>query len=125
MQPLINGCGTVFIAGYNAAVKVDGFVFIPCNSLASAASTYVAQNVGAAKPERVKAGVRDTILLSAALCAALCLAALSLGGENQLRLYALLGMVCGAGIYCLGVRRIGLGILQWLKKAFGKKRGSG
>ena len=78
MQPLINGCGTVFIAGYNAAVKVDGFVFIPCNSLASAASTYVAQNVGAGKPERVKEGVRDIIFLSAALCAALCLAVIPL-----------------------------------------------
>ena len=73
MQPLINDCGTVFIAGYSAAVKVDGFVFIPCNSLASAATTYVAQNIGAQKPDRVKEGVREIIKLSVGMCAALCL----------------------------------------------------
>lgn len=68
MQPLINGCGTVFIAGYNAAVKVDGFVFIPCNSLASATTTFVAQNVGAKKLDRMKEGVRLIIGLTIALC---------------------------------------------------------
>lgn len=73
MQPLINDCGTVFIAGYNAAVKVDGFVFIPCNSLASAATTYVAQNIGAGKPERVRAGVRDILKISVGMCMMLCL----------------------------------------------------
>ncbi len=73
MQPLINSCGTVFIAGYNAAVKVDGFVFIPCNSLAAATTTYVAQNIGAREVERVRKGVKDIILISVALCAICCL----------------------------------------------------
>ena len=72
MQPLINQCGTVFIAGYSAAVKVDGFVFIPCNSLAAATTTYVAQNVGAQAPERVKKGVAQITGLSVLLCLVLC-----------------------------------------------------
>ncbi len=72
MQPLINQCGTVFIAGYSAAVKVDGFVFIPCNSLASATTTYVAQNVGARQPERVRTGVAQITGLSVLLCLILC-----------------------------------------------------
>lgn len=59
------------------------------------------------------------------LCALLCLFALALGGENHLRLYALLGMACGAGIYCLGIRRIVLGILQGLKKILSKKKADG
>lgn len=72
MQPLINGCGTTFIAGYNAAVKVDGFVFMPCNSLATAVTTYVAQNIGANQIERVKQGVKDIIKLSVIVCAVCC-----------------------------------------------------
>ena len=40
------------------------------------------------------------------IAAGLCAFALAAGGEGQLRLYALLGLCCGAGIYCLGVRRV-------------------
>lgn len=81
MQPLINGCGTTFIAGYNAAVKVDGFVFMPCNSLATAITTYVAQNIGANQLERVKRGVMDIIKLSVAVCAACCIIVIPLRSQ--------------------------------------------
>ena len=50
------------------------------------------------------------------LTAASCALALAIGGENQARLYALLGLCCGAGIYCLGVRTAFLFIAQLLKK---------
>ena len=72
MQPLINSCGTVFIAGYNAAIKVDGFVFIPCNSIASATTTYVAQNYGANRPDRIRSGVIDITKVTIAMCVVLC-----------------------------------------------------
>ena len=72
MSPLINQCGTVFVAGYNAAVKVDGFVFMPVQSLATSITTYVGQNIGAKRMDRVKEGVRDIMLLSVAMCAVLC-----------------------------------------------------
>jgi putative MATE family efflux protein len=72
MQPLINGFGAVFIAGYNAAVKVDGFIFMPVTSLAAAVTTFVGQNIGARRLDRVKEGTRSAILLSLALCVILC-----------------------------------------------------
>ena len=72
MQPLINSFGTVFIAGYNAAVKVDGFVFMPVTALAAAITTFVGQNIGANKPDRVREGVRATIILAVGLCALMC-----------------------------------------------------
>ena len=34
---------------------------------------------------------------------AACALALAVGGEHRLRLYALLGLCCGAGVYCLGL----------------------
>ena len=40
------------------------------------------------------------------LTAAACLMALALGGERRVRLYALLGLCCGGGMYCLGVRAL-------------------
>lgn len=72
MSPLINQCGTVFVAGYNAAVKVDGFVFMPVQSLATSITTYVGQNIGARRMDRVKDGVRSIMLLSVAMCVVLC-----------------------------------------------------
>lgn len=72
MSPLINQCGTVFVAGYNAAVKVDGFVFMPVQSLATSITTYVGQNIGARRMDRVKEGVRSILLLSVAMCVVLC-----------------------------------------------------
>ncbi|MDR2157387.1 MAG: MATE family efflux transporter [Clostridiales Family XIII bacterium] len=81
MQPLINSYGAVFIAGYNAAVKVDGFVFMPVTSLATAITTYVGQNLGAGKQDRLKTGIRATTLLVVALCALLCAIVLPLQSQ--------------------------------------------
>lgn len=68
MQPLINQYGTAYIAGYNAAVKVDGFVFMPVTALTSAITTYVGQNVGAGALDRVNKGVRATMGIVMGLC---------------------------------------------------------
>ncbi|MBR1586003.1 MAG: spore cortex biosynthesis protein YabQ [Clostridia bacterium] len=50
------------------------------------------------------------------MTAALCLGAVAMGQESRLRLYALLGMLCGAGIYCLGVRQIGIAVARLIRK---------
>lgn len=68
MQPLINQYGTVYIAGYNAAIKVDGFVFMPITALTTAITTYVGQNIGAKDFDRVKTGVRSTMIIVMGLC---------------------------------------------------------
>lgn len=44
--------------------------------------------------------------------AGLCIAMLALGGEDGFRGYALLGMICGGGIYRMGVRSAA----QWVWK---------
>ena len=51
-------------------------------------------------------------LLWCLLCAGLCVCALARGGEGSLRLYAMLGMACGAGIYILGLRRAAAWLLK-------------
>ncbi|MBQ7656711.1 MAG: spore cortex biosynthesis protein YabQ [Clostridia bacterium] len=48
--------------------------------------------------------------------------ALAMGGERQPRLFALLGLACGAAVYGLGVRRLIRGIGRWMKgRALGAK----
>lgn len=64
MQRLINGYGSTFMAGFNGANKVDTLVFMPIQSFASAATTFVGQNIGAGRLDRVKQGTRATLTLS-------------------------------------------------------------
>lgn len=49
------------------------------------------------------------------LTAACCALALAASGASQARLYALLGLCCGAGIYCLGIRTVCLRIIRHFK----------
>ena len=44
---------------------------------------------------------------------ACCALALGLGGEGTARLYALLGLCCGAAVYCLGPRAAWTAIKTW------------
>ena len=51
-----------------AAVKIDSFAYMPVQDFGNAFSTYVAQNYGAGKSERIRKGIRSAGLTSAAFC---------------------------------------------------------
>lgn len=63
MQALVNSYGSSFIAGFNGSNKIDTFVFLPIQSISSAVTTYVGQNVGAARLDRVKRGTKAGLVL--------------------------------------------------------------
>ena len=65
LQYGINGLGTLVIAGHTAARKLFAFTDMPVVAMANAASTYVSQNYGAGKPERIRKGMRDIYIYSA------------------------------------------------------------
>jgi putative MATE family efflux protein len=65
LQILINGFGPIYISGYTAASKIDGFATIPAVNIGRAMSNYVAQNEGANKPDRVKKGIQAACILLA------------------------------------------------------------
>lgn len=64
LQSLVNSYGSDFMAGFNAANKIDTFAFMPIQSFANAATTFVGQNVGAKRFDRVHKGTVSTIILS-------------------------------------------------------------
>ena len=64
------------------------------------------------KSSRALAAILDIVFF---LCSgALCACALAMGGEKSLRFYAILGVLCGAGIYSLGIRRVWIAIFWGL-----------
>ena len=68
VQGLVNSFGTVIMAAFAAAVKIDSFAYMPVQDFGNAFSTYVAQNYGANQPERIRKGIRSAGLTSAGFC---------------------------------------------------------
>lgn len=56
IQRVINGFASGVMAGYSAAIKLNNLFITSANAFATAGSNFTAQNVGAGKPERVRAG---------------------------------------------------------------------
>jgi putative MATE family efflux protein len=56
IQAAVNRFGSVFLAGYTAACRIDGMAIVPMVNAGNATSTFVAQNMGAGKTDRVKKG---------------------------------------------------------------------
>ena len=71
MQALINGFGNDFSAGFTAANKIDTFAFMPIQSFTTATTTYVGQNIGAGRLDRVKTGARRALALGTLVCIAI------------------------------------------------------
>ena len=42
--------------------------------------------------------------------------ALALGGEQKVRLYAFFGLICGASVYALGLRRLVRGVIRLIRR---------
>ena len=72
MQRLINSYGSVFMAGFNGANKIDAIAFMPMMTFSSAITTYVGQNIGAGRMDRVKLGLRWTLIMSSVVCLIIC-----------------------------------------------------
>ena len=68
VQGLVNSFGTVIMAAFAAAVKIDSFAYMPVQDFGNAFSTYVAQNYGAGQPDRIKKGICSAGLTSAVFC---------------------------------------------------------
>ena len=71
VQSNINSFGHITMAGCSAYSRLEGFAFLPVTCFAQGLSTYVGQNLGAQKYDRVKKGVVFGIVSSCATAAAI------------------------------------------------------
>ena len=60
----INSYGKEFAAAYNVGSKLDSLAFLPVQSLNNAVTSFVGQNTGARRPDRVRQGIRITVTAS-------------------------------------------------------------
>lgn len=71
VQFVVNGAGVIFIAGFTATNKLYGLLEIAATSYGYAMITYVGQNMGAGKTERIRKGMRSALGL--ALITSVCI----------------------------------------------------
>ena len=67
VQSHINAFGDNAMAGCGSYFKVEGFVFLPITCLTLAMTTFVSQNLGAQRYDRVKEGARRGTLMTVGL----------------------------------------------------------
>lgn len=68
LQTSINTFGTNIIVAHTAARKATSIFMLPFSVLGTTLATYCGQNLGAGKFSRIKAGIRDTVLLTFGWC---------------------------------------------------------
>lgn len=69
VQGLVNSFGFAVSAAFAAVVKIDAFAYMPAQDFGNAFSTFVAQNYGAGKKNRINQGYKTAILISSVFCA--------------------------------------------------------
>lgn len=68
LQRAINTLGAVAAAAQVCGEKIRHIATIPCDSLGIAMSTYVGQNYGAKRMDRIRAGLRGGLIIQAVVC---------------------------------------------------------
>ncbi|MBD3878368.1 MAG: MATE family efflux transporter [Quinella sp. 1Q5] len=81
LQVALNGLGSIAVAAFAAAHRVDGIAIMPMMSFGIAMAAYTAQNFGAKQFGRIVDGVKKCILMSCAFSVMVALFNIYLGAE--------------------------------------------
>lgn len=68
VQGRINSFGTVVMAAFAAAVKIDSFAYMPVQDFGNAFSIFIAQNYGAKRGDRIQQGIKSAIKIATLFC---------------------------------------------------------
>ena len=69
IQRAVNGFGQAMTASFTVGQRIEMYLNLPCSSFQTALATYTGQNIGARKLERVRIGVRQTMLITLLMAA--------------------------------------------------------
>lgn len=71
IQGLVNSFGVSVMAAFAAAVKIDSFAYMPVQDFGNAFSSFIAQNFGAGRKDRIQTGFKGAVLVSFLFCLAI------------------------------------------------------
>ena len=81
LQAAVNGIDVESVQAYAAALKIKFFFISPYDAIGNATATYVGQNLGAGKFDRIKKGVRVGIYMGLVYSVAACIILLLFSGN--------------------------------------------
>ena len=100
VQSNINAFGSSAMAGCGSYTKIDGFAVLPVMSYSMALTTFVGQNIGAKKFDRVKQGAKTGILMSVLTTLSITLLLVTFG-KSILSIFTNEQEVIGYGLYMM------------------------
>lgn len=100
VQALANSMGYQVITTTTAVMRIDGFAMMPNFTFGMAISTFVGQNIGARRMDRVDQGTKAAVVMGLSISTALTVLLLIFGG-SLIRLFTVT-----PGIISLGLRQI-------------------
>ncbi|MGB4640018.1 MAG: MATE family efflux transporter [Caldicoprobacterales bacterium] len=68
VQGLVNSFGVSVMAAFAAGVKIDSFAYMPVQDFGNAFSTFIAQNKGANKLDRIRRGIVSAVKIITIFC---------------------------------------------------------
>lgn len=126
VQGLVNTFGSTVMAAFAAGVKVDSIAYMPVQDFGNAFSTFIAQNKGAQKTDRVKEGVREAIKIITLFC--LVISTLIIIFSEQIILLFISkneSEIIGLGVEYISVVAFFYGLIGFLFMFYGLFRGLG
>lgn len=71
VQGRVNSFGATVMAAFAAAVKIDSFAYMPVQDFGNAFSTFIAQNYGAGRQDRIDRGIKSAVKTVLLFCMAI------------------------------------------------------
>ena len=124
VQALTNTFGTNVIACSIVVMRVDGFAMMPNFTFGMAMTTFVGQNVGARRLDRVREGVREG-LRAGLVIAAVLVALILIFGEGLMRMFTNTDEVVRLGVHMMQILAVGYIAMAVTQSLSGVMRGAG
>ena len=124
VQSLTNCIGPAMVAANTAVMRVDGFAMMPNFTFGTAATTYIGQNVGAGKAERLKPGVKAMLTLGL-ISSTVMVAGILLLGRNLVGLFTDTELTIQLGRQGLSTLALGYICVSVTQVLQGTMRGAG
>ncbi len=97
IQRAVNEFGQAMTASFTVGQRLEQYLNLPFNAFSTTLATYVGQNIGAGRMDRVKTGTRQTLIISLLMTAAIS-AVVWVLADNIIVLFSLSDQ---AAVYCL------------------------
>ena len=123
-QNLTNSMGSLVVATSTAVMRVDGFAMLPNFTFGMAISTFVGQNVGARRMDRVDEGTKDGLKLTFLISVALTILLL-LFSRHLIALFTPEQLIRDLGVRAIRILAVGYIAMGISQVYYGVMRGAG